>query len=393
MDVFASTIRRLPTGIDWQQNMTLLPAEDHRWFGNSYQDSCFLHYDYNFRWKHLAASGNNSPRAWFIVINSLMRNTQLIIYSPGAGHSPISKEATPSQTELTIMANCLTCTVTSLPRELAYTGETLNFHTKGNPQDISLRQYHGDKYSIHLMTQLTRFMIHHHKICGQAPWLRKDATEDNADQDASPATAAWFNYMNAAEEITTVVRNSSREHYKYVNPYLVNTIWFAAAAQCACKVYGPPSFDRRLASSNLDLLGLVIGQFISFWGSVESLLGSLAKMEAGLKSLMARESDSAREQGQTQDDLPQSSQYPSGLPRSEMERLALQYTSTRSSMAPPDAGLSALGDNVTADPNGMTFMPDPFELTQAAVMADSDIFNGSIDFPYGLEEVLAYNGI
>lgn len=68
MDVFASAIRQLPTAIDPSLNLTMLPVSDSCWFNNIYQESCFLAEDCSLRWKHLAQSGNQSAKPWFIVI-------------------------------------------------------------------------------------------------------------------------------------------------------------------------------------------------------------------------------------------------------------------------------------------------------------------------------------
>lgn len=287
MDVFASTIRRLPTAIDSSMNLTMLPVPDSCWFNDVYQESCFLVKDCSRRWKHLSKSGNTSAKAWFIVVNSLMRNTQRIVYPAGSAMQAFSeKGAEANRDELSIMANCLYCTVTSLPPGLAYQGETLDFRL---PKES--RQHHADKYSLHLMTQLCRFMIYHHKICARAPWLRANLKEyspaavPGEDRDRH-STSEWSNYMNASDEIVTVVRSSSRDHYRYVNPFLVNTLWFAAAVQCACRVFGPPSFNIRLAGSNLDLLKLTIDRFVEFWGGMESLKAKLARIETGLQNLM-----------------------------------------------------------------------------------------------------------
>jgi hypothetical protein len=304
--VFASTIRRLPTAIDASLNLTMLPAPDECWFNDKYQESCFLVEDSSLRWKHLAQSGNRSAKAWFIVVNSLMRNTQRIVYPAGPVMQSLNGSSQPNQNEeLDIMANTLYCTITSLPADLVYQGETLDFrvtHTLPRNADkaVSPRQQHADKYSIHLMTQLCRFMVYHHKICARAPWLahrqkgqsdREEAAErSDGSAAAQKASSEWSNYINASHEIVTVVRNSARDHYRYVNPFLTNTLWFAAAAQVACNVFGPASFNKRLASSNLDLLKLTIERFISFWGGMESLRGKLARIETGLQSLMARPS-------------------------------------------------------------------------------------------------------
>lgn len=68
MDVYASAIRQLPTAIDQSLNLTLLPVPDSCWFNNIYQESCYLVEDCSLRWKHLAQSGNQSAKSWFIVI-------------------------------------------------------------------------------------------------------------------------------------------------------------------------------------------------------------------------------------------------------------------------------------------------------------------------------------
>ncbi|KAK4161038.1 putative fungal-specific transcription factor [Cladorrhinum sp. PSN259] len=313
MDVFASTIRRLPTAIDGSMNLTMLPVPDSCWFNDVYQESCFLVSDCSQRWKHLAKSGNKSARAWFIVINSLMRNTQRIVYPAGpaiqrfvdkAG-SNNGAEAPSNHDELSIMANCLYCTLASLPAGLAYQGETLDFRL---PKES--RQEHSDKYSIHLMTQLCRFMIYHHKICARAPWLRPSLNKSPPPPSNNPhstkeeykdgkyqVSSEWSNYMSAADEIVTLVRNSSRDHYRYVNPFLLNTIWFSAAAQCACLVFGPLEFNRRVASSNLDLLKITIDKFVEFWGGMEGLKAKLARIEAGLVSLVACNNEEGDAQG------------------------------------------------------------------------------------------------
>ncbi|KAK4671665.1 hypothetical protein QC764_607830 [Podospora pseudoanserina] len=300
MDVFASTIRRLPTAIDPEMNLTMLPVPDSCWFNGVYQESCFLAQDCSLRWKQLAQSGNQSAKAWFIVMNSLMRNTQRIVYPVGSALQSMNENhAETNQDELNIMANTLYCTVTSFPTSLVYQGETLDFRPKASaqssPEGINPRQEHADKYSLHLMTQLCRFMIYHHKICARTPWLAhqkgsndgRQGEGNNDPRDAQQANSEWSNYINASDEIVTVVRNSSRDHYKFVNPFLVNTLWFGAAAQCACKVFGPASFNKRLTISNLDLLKLTIDRYISFWGGMENLKGKLARIETALQSLMA----------------------------------------------------------------------------------------------------------
>jgi hypothetical protein len=389
MDVFASTIRRLPTAIDWSQNLTLLPVGDEYWFSDMYQETCFLAHDPKVRWKSLSQSGNKSPRAWFIVINSLMRNTQLIVYPRFAMQPPDGKKAESSQAELTIMANSLACTTLSLPTELSYQGEPLDFRDRPSSQDISARQHHSDVYAIHLMIQLLRFMIHHHKICARAPWLTKGMPDGFAVEADATAASEWSNYISAADEIVGIIRNCSREHYKYVSPFLMNTVWFAGAAQCACKVYGPPSFDKRLLSSNIELLSLTIERFIAFWDSTESLMGKLERMEAGLEGLVARNNDSRGTQTGSRERQP--AHTDGDFTASDFAPMVTDSAAgAQYQMASADPSLLYADVNGMADGGAMLMLYDftqPYGMTgQNGIMRSPPDY-----FPYGLEELLMYN--
>jgi len=327
MDVFASTIRRLPTGIDPSLILTLLPAPDGAWFSGRYHPSCFLAEDCDLRWKQLSQSGNDSAKAWFIVINSLMRNTQRIVYPAGSAPQALTgRRLGNNHDELNIMANVLYCTVASLPDGLAYHGETLSFGSGEAENSVgSPYQADADKYAIHLMIQLCWFMIHHHKICARAPWLNGDSrgqtqtspsvscphprsqpASNNGDRNRNQThnnhsnsnhnpfsneeneEAIWTNYLAPSNRICQIIRNSPPLHHRHVNPFLSNTLWFAAATQCAGKVFGPESvsFNKRVAASNLLLLKMVFEKFVGFWGGAENLLGRLDRLELGLVGLM-----------------------------------------------------------------------------------------------------------
>jgi hypothetical protein len=402
MDVFASTIRRLPTAIDASQNLTLLPVSDSCWFDGTYQESCFLAEDCSLRWKDLARSGNQSAKAWFIVVNSLMRNTQRLVYPAGSATPP----ANDKHDELDIMANCLYCTITSLPANLSYQGETLDFRPKASPQDrVNPRQEHADKYALHLMTQLCRFMIYHHKICASAPWLaqqQKDASDgDDSGPNARQASSEWSNYMDASDEIVSVVRNSARHHCRYVNPFLANTLWFAAAAQCACKVFGPPSFNKRLTNSNLDLLKLTLDGFISFWGGMESLKGKMARIESGLQSLMARPSGHGNgDAGGSSDQHPRL-EHPAaedGATHDVDNRSAMGHIPADPRTAPQDRSLPGIeplllvpgvAPSGWTDPKWPSFAPNLSDFTQPYTMGQDMYGPDPMDFsPFGLEELL-----
>ncbi|KAF3056136.1 hypothetical protein CFAM422_012862 [Trichoderma lentiforme] len=286
MDVLASAIRRLPMAINWGYNFTFLPVSDGCWFSDSPQKSCYLAVDPNLRWKHLQESGNLSPKAWYIVINSFVYNCQLLL-----SDYKLNTDSTTTMADVTILANCLYCTTNSLPSDLTYHGQALDFLTRRSPQDISCRQFHNDIYCIHIMTQLVQFMIYHHQIAAEAPWMAEfDANNlKSGNENKISNHPLWSNYMKAAEDVITMVRNSSGEHYKYVNPFMINTLWIAAAAQIACRIFGPLSFNKQLAESNYELLCLNMDRSIIFWCGMDILKRRLTRVEALLKGLAARQ--------------------------------------------------------------------------------------------------------
>lgn len=340
--------------------------------------------------------------------SSLMRNAQRIAYPAGSAIKVLNEmQAKATDEELDVMANCLYCTVSSIPISLSYQGATLDFRNRPSRRDaVNPRQEHADKYSIHLMTQLCRFMIYQHKIRARAPWLTSKASLEQVMEPgpAAQANSEWSNYMSASDEIVLVVRNSSRDHYKHVNPFLVNTLWFAAAAQCACKVFGPPGFNRRLAASNLDLLKLTIDRFISFWNCAENLKGKLARMEVGLKNLMATADGSgavadapgpssrraenrlSAAQSGAEDDSSGRSPVVLQNPSSDPGQ-ALQQQFPMQGQEPLLLGVGPSGWGDTAS---SAFVPDLSAFPPPFSLAEQAFFSGDVTdvSPYGLEELL-----
>jgi hypothetical protein len=133
MDVFASVIRRCPTGIDWSQNKTLLPIDDENWFLGKPQQSCFLELGLVDRWKALQASGNQSPKAWFIIVNSFMKEAQTIPSPIGVNRDsseqnqmsisciqPSNEQTDEARSRLATIYNSLRCFKMALPLGLKY---------------------------------------------------------------------------------------------------------------------------------------------------------------------------------------------------------------------------------------------------------------------------------
>ena len=304
-DVFASTIKRLPTALDWTLNKTYLPICDEKWYNNEKVASCHLASDPAQRWKEVEKCGNQSAKAWFIVINSYMRDAQLLSSFPGSsaisgrrsgattpGHTSTYREEAVTRNARDMLTNSLWCTLTAMPAELGYHDEYLAFRATNDPFVPTSRQRECDKYSIHIMVQLTRFMMHSQTVYrstaldAPAPGQEESGARRNAAKDAldlsglsSGDRQAWEHYLDAGNRVVSVVRNSSQIHVHYVNPFLANSIWFAAAAQVVSRLFGPGSVDRRLAASNFDVLRWTLNLYVSFWGVCSTLKQKLDGLE------------------------------------------------------------------------------------------------------------------
>ena len=396
-DVFASTIRRLPTAIDWADNETWLPIDDKIWFANSSERSCPLNPDGALAWKSLENSGNKSPKAWFIVLNALMRCAHLLSYpqsySPSR-HQPSSMEyAQSAQSGLDVLANSLYCISLVLPAELSYHGEFLNFSISGSGRN-SLQSDEA-RHSIHIMTQLSRFMIHHHQVfTSTSQHLGIASTASGSNSPSSLDRTSWSLYLAAATEIVTIIRNSSTDHVKYVNPFLVNTIWLAAAAQIVSKIFQPPLAERRVAESNLDLLTMNLNCYVRFWGVSSTLQQKLSALGTRLQSFRCQDK-SDRGQRERSEELRGSNLHgeprrgPVGNPARN-----LQTTSTPYYPPVPSLQQSAQLDTTFLNPNegfssGLWTVPQGFSATEPGM--DTDIVAEL--WGWGLDELLTYGGL
>jgi hypothetical protein len=277
-DVFATAVRRLPTAINWKHNHTCLPIDDDIWFANASVRSCPLNPDAAMAWKDLQATGNKSSKAWFIVVNALMLCAHSLTFPQSFPASAESQSGRP--VGLDTLGNSLYCFSAALPGHLMYQGEFLSF---ANSTSTTL-QNDSAKHSIHIMTQLSRFMIDHYQVFDSTSRRLGSSTSRQHPEITPLDHSAWNHYLAAASEIVTLVRNCSRRHVSFVNPFLASTIWLAAAAQVVSKSFGPALVDSRFAESNLDLLRMNLDAFVSTWGVSTALQQKLTTLEAKLKA-------------------------------------------------------------------------------------------------------------
>jgi hypothetical protein len=304
MDVFASTIKRCPSGIDRCDNETRLPAPDEHWHNGRVFRSCFLEPKPIDRVSALRQSGNESEKAWFLVLNSFMYDGHVTSKyrsaNPGNGRYGPSKGSLKSAVKdvsenLLILANALKCFSMALPKALRYRDEFLSFTSRDPNETTAVRRMHSAKYSIHIMTQLTRIMIHHHDAYGGAVQdlhLPGSGNEEKGNPTAPvPATVSLHlgptrkglqQYMDAADEILELVSRSSEDHIRYVNPFLASTIWYGAAIHLAWKVLAPSDLNQDVIHSKYEVLRMNFEEYTAFWNLPRALQENLQSMEEKL---------------------------------------------------------------------------------------------------------------
>ncbi|KAG5756132.1 hypothetical protein H9Q70_001216 [Fusarium xylarioides] len=308
MDVFASTIRRTRTAISWSQMEVLLPAPDASWYQDTSVGSCFLEQEPGQRWKALQESGNVSAKAWFIVINSLMKDAQVIscprgvpsVTRPGQSWQQTSKgearqsisyqaeNSEESRQKLETLANSVYCLVRVLPENLRYRQQHLSFSPRLPGQVESSRQLHCSIYNIYVMTQLARLMIHRYDVFGSQtkpaqpqPMSAPCKLGFTSFQDQeSPALREYF---ESADNVLSIVNRSCEDHIRHINPFLPSTIWLAAAVQMVRKQFGGPSTYNSLIKARFDVLYLTYKQCVSFWGIQTAMQQNLETIEAQLE--------------------------------------------------------------------------------------------------------------
>ncbi|KKA17789.1 hypothetical protein T310_8272, partial [Rasamsonia emersonii CBS 393.64] len=315
MDVFASTIRRTPPAVDWSQMETLLPVEDQDWFQNKPRPSCFMERDPIYRWKALQECGNQSPKAWFLVVNSLMKEAQVISsprsvpyrYPPDENQPPCAANRRPKQArdrveeatqKLETLANSVHCFTLALPAHLQYRNQYLSFDARAPGQMLSLRQLHCSIYNIYVMTQLAKLMIYRYDVFGgRSPTARR--THDSlsaATAKASPVPRSssasngydaenlvLAQYFEAADNILTIINRSSDGHIRYINPFLSSTIWLASAVQLLRKEFSRDEISRTLIKSKFEVLYMTYKRCVSFWDIHTALQQNLEALETKLE--------------------------------------------------------------------------------------------------------------
>lgn len=311
MDVFASTVRRCPPAVDWCQIETLLPVEDEFWFQGTPRPSCFLILNCIRRWKELQECGNRSPKAWFIVINSLMKDAQRISCPRGvpnlnsqgfsrAPHGSLQKSAQELQKDdldkLEVLSYSVRCFGMAVPPYLQYRRQFLDFG-RGEPGQVtSPRQLHCGIYNIYVMYHLAQLMIHRYEIfripsatffMDKRPRSRTDSTSLGKIEDQR---ACLSQYFEAADNIAAIIHRSAEDHIRHINPFLPSTIWLASAVQLVRKAFGPSEPSQSLINAKFEVLNLTYKRCANFWGIITAMGQNLESLDSLLSDIGRTES-------------------------------------------------------------------------------------------------------
>ncbi|OAG35792.1 hypothetical protein AYO21_10026 [Fonsecaea monophora] len=327
MDVFASVVRRCPTGIDWSCNETFLPAPDKNWFLNEPQESCYLDPNIVHRWKKLRSSGNKSYKAWFLVVDSIVKDAQNVTQGDDNHLRPIKaleksrqdryydptqiqldqnrrvREAREGYNKVSTLHNVLECAVEMMPAELRYRNQFLNFSPRDSESPAtSTRLLHQEIYTMHMVVQLARLMIYKYFVFrGQMSWIHLETElakfKEHAESGLAPqrqfgstapnnaARQCFVLYLQASQSVVNIIQRTPRDHYKFVNPFLANTIWLATAVQILKReLLQTDNSEKQLTASNAELLRMTYLQFESYWGISSMLEKNLSALEVELNN-------------------------------------------------------------------------------------------------------------
>ncbi|QKX64662.1 uncharacterized protein TRUGW13939_11838 [Talaromyces rugulosus] len=311
LEVFATTIRRCPIGMDQSQHATLLPVEDTFWFDGKKSPSCFLDADPTLRWKNLQRSGNEHSRTWFIVINSFMYDAHSLA-NPSVPHDVTFGRGQPSDDQrhshsadigpqLVVLENCVSCYSMALPKQLHYPPD-LSYSNETTFCDSMKRKRDSDIQAIHVMTQLAKLMVLHNDCFRDERSGAGSQTEEVDRTSSSPMreaprpvdeAATHLNtlsprYLRAAEQVVNIVRDATPYRISDGDPLLANTFWMVAAIQIVQATFAETQSERLVAQSNLDLLRLTLIQHRDFWNTSSILVQNLDNLEDAMEKVHSR---------------------------------------------------------------------------------------------------------
>ncbi|KIX08690.1 uncharacterized protein Z518_03347 [Rhinocladiella mackenziei CBS 650.93] len=317
IDQFATIIKHVPMATNWTPSNVFLPADEDRWFQAQPHQSCFLDLDPIERSKTLQATGSESAKAWYIIVNSLVIEAYLLARRTGqkAHHPSESKGAAPksetehgtsSRNQCSTLLNSIQLCLLVMPRSWRFHGQNLDFGTQTHDTSMipSILHRQSSIFHISILTEVARLLALRPyvfemyvqrltKITGKDLRRQKPPEQSSFAQGSTRELQQCF---NASDAMLNIVLNCSEIHYQYVNPCIAHASWLAATVQLLQQELTEDESEKRLIQSQFEVLKATNNRFVQHWEmstvpsqNLDALAMRLKQFTAVSRSLVDRE--------------------------------------------------------------------------------------------------------
>ena len=280
IDIFATIMKQARMMTDWGNRMVYLPVDDEHWFQARPHKSCFLEADVLQRTKVLQETKNESARAWYVVLNSLVAQSYILgrsgtqrAFSRRDPKRQMSiTDSTNSRHQCLILLNSVQLYSLILPSRFKFCGQRLEFNAQNaNPTKASLPQ-HGWIYQLAALMEVCRFLALRPFVFDTYVQSLTRASSERQDQ-CSLDTASCSELsprelqqcFNASDAILNIVSSSSESHYQLVNPYIAHAFWLAATVQLLHQELIKDENEKMVIQSQFEVLKATHDQFVRYW--------------------------------------------------------------------------------------------------------------------------------
>lgn len=280
IDIFATIMKQARMMTDWGTKMVYLPVDDEHWFQAQPQKSCFLEADVLQRTKVLQETKNESARAWYVVLNSLV--AQSYILGRSGTQRAFSRRDPKRQTSITdstnsrhqclILLNSIQLYSLLLPSRFRFCGQRLDFNGQNtNPTKAALPQ-HGLIYQLAILMEVSRLLALRPFVFDT--YVQSLTRTFSGRQDQCPLDTASCSELsprelqqcfNASDAILNIVSSSSESHYQHVNPYIAHAFWLAATVQLLHQELIKDENEKMVIQSQFEVLKATNDQFVRYW--------------------------------------------------------------------------------------------------------------------------------
>lgn len=274
MDAFAAITRGLPPTFCLSTISTQLPSQDEFSLRGDAHRSCILNPEITQRLDGVLLSKSRSAAVWRILISSLALDAHSIEIKPKSTHDGETMD---------IIRNTLLCVIASIPKELQYAGEGLQFSSRRGYSRQHNAQLDRDRYDLVMVIQFTRLKLCQHErvYCRESQPYTRDTESISIEDEADSTTSGTLlsQHLNIAESVLDLVRNCPPNHVQDVNPFYAGLVAVAATVFIRCIMSRPEGRSTVLWKSNVQVLRMIDQQFQNFWSTPPNLFMGLDEMQ------------------------------------------------------------------------------------------------------------------